>query len=173
MPRRIRIENLLGRAPAECRPRRRPFADIHRLSVQCSLRRARLREHEGAGRCLRHLPVEEGPVGQGAADKYLSEYTMAQKRDCMLALGVVVLAFVLWASSSSKEGFQSVVNCVDQGYPSDFCMRVPAQAVISSGYCECANGQLGTQSQPGVCSCFPFNPTLPYYPTPVFRDWLR
>jgi hypothetical protein len=100
---------------------------------------------------------------------------MTRARHWILCLlGVAMTATIAYGCCApTKEGFQSVVNCVDQGYPQDFCMHVPAQAVIDSGYCNCVNGELGTRTQPGLCSCFPFNLTFPYYPSPVFDDWLR
>jgi hypothetical protein len=33
--------------------------------------------------------------------------------------------------SQSEEGFESLENCLDQGYPPNFCKRVPIQSCIS------------------------------------------
>ena len=98
---------------------------------------------------------------------------MGKTAHCIfLGFLVLFLAVCLGVAAPSREAFQSVVNCVDQGYPQDFCMKVPAQAVIDSGYCNCINGELGTRDGP-TCICSPVNPTFPYYPTRVFNDWLR
>jgi len=98
---------------------------------------------------------------------------MAAMSNCIIAaLILLAAALALLTRTNAREPFQSVVNCVDQGYPQDFCMRVPPQAVISSGYCNCANGELGTRDGP-TCVCSPVNPTFPYYPTRAFNDWLR
>jgi hypothetical protein len=29
-----------------------------------------------------------------------------------------------------REGYQSYTDCIEQGYPNDFCLQVPPQAVI-------------------------------------------
>jgi hypothetical protein len=29
-------------------------------------------------------------------------------------------------------GFESIDNCLDQGYPNDFCMRVPLEACLTN-----------------------------------------
>ena len=87
-------------------------------------------------------------------------------------LMVVVVITALANQPEVKEGYQSLTNCLDQGYPHDFCMNVPIQSVISDGYCNCTNGQLGTYVTAHKCSCFAFNPQAPYYTEKVFRDYL-
>lgn len=31
-----------------------------------------------------------------------------------------------------KEGFESLSNCLEQGYPDDFCKRIPIEACVSN-----------------------------------------
>ncbi len=31
-----------------------------------------------------------------------------------------------------KEGFESLTNCLDQGYPDDFCLRAPFEACVTN-----------------------------------------
>jgi hypothetical protein len=31
-----------------------------------------------------------------------------------------------------KEGFESLTNCLNQGYPNDFCMRAPIEACVTN-----------------------------------------
>lgn len=88
-----------------------------------------------------------------------------------LLIAFLLLA-ILGSSIAVKEGYQSLTNCLDQGYPRDFCMQTPIQSVIDDGYCECGNGQLGTYRTENKCYCYPFNPTFPYYTEKVFRDYL-
>jgi len=35
-------------------------------------------------------------------------------------------------SKGSKEGFESLDNCLEQGYPDDFCKRIPIEACVSN-----------------------------------------
>ena len=70
-----------------------------------------------------------------------------------------------------QEGYQSLTNCLNQGYPNSFCLKTPIRSVIGDGYCNCANRQLGMRKSDGKCHCFPFNPTFPYYPQKTFRDF--
>lgn len=89
------------------------------------------------------------------------------------AIVVAIVLIARAATTQEREAFQAMNSCVNQGYPRDFCMRTPSQAVAGGQYCNCANGQLGTRPQPGVCSCFPYESMFPYYPSPTFSDWLR
>lgn len=48
---------------------------------------------------------------------------------------IILLLVVLIVSLSRqlfniKEGYQSYTDCIDQGYPREFCLQVPPQAVI-------------------------------------------
>ena len=103
---------------------------------------------------------------------------MKFKYHCMLWLVslTLVVAVMLLARETVKrntEGFDTHTACVNQGYPYDFCMRTPPQMLQGEQYCNCANGQIGTRTQPGMCSCFPYENMFPYYPSPTFSDWLR
>ena len=74
--------------------------------------------------------------------------------------------------SNIVEGFESLTNCINQGYPKDWCMQTPLQSVLSSGSCYCGNRQLGTYQSDGKCHCPYINPILPYYVDNVFHDYL-
>jgi len=34
--------------------------------------------------------------------------------------------------ADKKEGFESLANCSEQGYPDDFCKRIPIEACVSN-----------------------------------------
>ena len=85
---------------------------------------------------------------------------------------LLIIIFANWASPR-REGYESLTNCIDQGYPKDWCLKTPIQSQIDDGYCYCGNGQLGTYRYGGKCYCAPFNLTFPYYPDKVFRDYLQ
>ena len=89
----------------------------------------------------------------------------------IVVIAVITLIHIVRHASRSREGYESITNCVDQGYPRSFCLKVPIQSSIGNGYCYCANRQLGTRKSDGECHCFPFNPTFPYYPSKTFRDF--
>ena len=91
----------------------------------------------------------------------------------LVVVGVIVLARRAVSASTTKEGFDAVESCLDQGYPRSFCARTPLASVSSGVYCNCANGQLGVRPQPDLCSCFPYKNMFPFYPSPTFSDWLR
>ena len=59
---------------------------------------------------------------------------------------------------SNIEGYQSLEDCKNQGYPHAFCMNVPIQSVISDSYCNCHNRELGTLDKYNNCHCLPYNP---------------
>ena len=48
----------------------------------------------------------------------------------LLIIFIVCLYQQLTKKSSLIEGYQSYEDCVKQGYPLDFCLHVPAQAVV-------------------------------------------
>lgn len=105
-------------------------------------------------------------------------YTMRIPSHCIrwsvgviIVVGIVVLA--RHVVKGNREGFQAVENCLNQGYPHDFCMHTPLDSIQGGDYCNCANGQLGIRPQPGLCSCFPYKNMFPFYPSPAFSDWLR
>lgn len=50
-----------------------------------------------------------------------------------ITISLVLLAFVILFASMKPviiEGFESYDSCMDQGYPADFCLQVPAQSMI-------------------------------------------
>ncbi len=93
----------------------------------------------------------------------------------LLLVTVTLIALALTridlSSFRLREGYESLTNCIDQGYPKSFCLKGPIQSSIGDGYCYCANRQLGTRKSDGECHCFPFNPTFPYYTSKTFRDF--
>lgn len=49
----------------------------------------------------------------------------------LLILFAIIAARIYYLfGRKTEEGFESFVNCKRQGYPHDFCMRVPVQAYI-------------------------------------------
>jgi len=60
----------------------------------------------------------------------------------LLSIIILIITVYLWSNSiynkttttitttTNKEGFESLTNCLSQGYPSDFCRRVPLQACL-------------------------------------------
>jgi len=42
----------------------------------------------------------------------------------------VILTIVFAYSYNKKEGFESLTFCLNQGYPPEFCKRVPVQSCI-------------------------------------------
>ncbi len=47
---------------------------------------------------------------------------------------ILFVARIYWLffRNPSKESFESLTNCLEQGYPDDFCMRVPLEACVSN-----------------------------------------
>lgn len=72
-----------------------------------------------------------------------------------------------------REGYQNWEACVVQGYPKDWCLFTPEPTLPAEGYCKCINGQYGSYSVDGKCQCYLFNPLLPQYIEPLFRDYLE
>ena len=77
------------------------------------------------------------------------------------AIYYVIKSYEVKIFLSNKEGYQSLLDCKNQGYPHKFCMNVPIQSVISDSYCNCDNRQLGTIGVNNKCHCLPFNPEIP------------
>jgi hypothetical protein len=61
----------------------------------------------------------------------------------LVSIIILIITVYLWSNSiynkttttttrttTNKEGFESLTNCLSQGYPSDFCRRVPLQACL-------------------------------------------
>ena len=53
-------------------------------------------------------------------------------RDCLLyGLLALCVGFLLAQyKRPSREPFESLTKCLKQGYPRDFCLQVPAQAML-------------------------------------------
>ncbi len=85
---------------------------------------------------------------------------------------IIFLLIYLFSPIKKIENFDSLTTCLNQGYPKDWCMQTPLQSDLSSEYCSCANGQLGSYHMNGKCYCYPFNPTFPYYTEKIFHDYL-
>jgi hypothetical protein len=47
-----------------------------------------------------------------------------------ILFGILILILSICCRSQVVEGYQSYDECVNQGYPLDFCLQVPAQAYI-------------------------------------------
>ena len=56
----------------------------------------------------------------------------------LVLTGGIIAAYIYYVffptttdvKTKKKEGFESLMNCKNQGYPHDFCMRVPIQSYI-------------------------------------------
>lgn len=48
----------------------------------------------------------------------------------LLLLIIARVYYLFFYQRRKKEGFDSLEKCKEQGYPLDFCMRVPIQAYI-------------------------------------------
>ena len=53
----------------------------------------------------------------------------------LISIATILVSICLWnivvsKQTINKEGFESLTNCLSQGYPSDFCRRVPLQACL-------------------------------------------
>ena len=84
---------------------------------------------------------------------------------------LLIIFFANWAYPR-REGYESLTNCIDQGYPREWCLQTPIQSQIDDGYCYCGNGQLGTYRYGDKCYCSPVDLTAPYYVENTFRDYL-
>jgi hypothetical protein len=75
---------------------------------------------------------------------------------------ILIITVYLWSnpiynktrtttSTTHKEGFESLTNCLSQGYPPDFCRRVPLQACLYN----CPEGTFKTKKFNTFSSQFP------------------
>ncbi len=85
----------------------------------------------------------------------------------------IFINYIFTNITPTKENYQSLTDCLNQGYPNDFCINTPIQSVISDKYCNCSNGQLGTYKFNNQCFCYPFDPLQPYYTEKIFNDYLN
>lgn len=54
------------------------------------------------------------------------------KYTLILVLTILFIFTICIASNKKeKEGFESYHNCLNQGYPQNFCLNVPAQSMIN------------------------------------------
>jgi hypothetical protein len=91
----------------------------------------------------------------------------------LIPIFLLLIFIILFNSSrhSSKEGFESYNNCIEQGYPMDFCIRTPIQSKVDNGYCSCADGYFGSWHMgEGKCYCYMFNGLLPHKITRPFKS---
>jgi hypothetical protein len=91
----------------------------------------------------------------------------------LIPIFLLLIFIILFNSSrhSSKEGFESYNNCVEQGYPMDFCIKTPIQSKVDHGYCSCADGYFGSWHMgEGKCYCYLFNGLLPHKITRPFES---
>mgnify|MGYP006114276313 CR=1 FL=1 len=69
------------------------------------------------------------------------------------------------------EPFESYENCVQQGYPNDFCLQTPIQSKVNYGYCKCVDGNFGSfHMDDGKCYCYLYNGLLPHKITRPFKS---
>ena len=50
----------------------------------------------------------------------------------LIPIFLLLICIILFNASrhSSKEGFESYNNCIEQGYPMDFCIKTPIQSKV-------------------------------------------
>lgn len=65
----------------------------------------------------------------------------------LLALALVVVVFLVVGyrlSTGRTEGYQSVIDCEELGYPHDFCLRIPLEVLPARPprYVELVPGQM-------------------------------
>jgi hypothetical protein len=48
----------------------------------------------------------------------------------ILIITVYLWTYLNYNKPSTNEGFESLTNCLSQGYPSEFCKRVPLQSCL-------------------------------------------
>lgn len=94
------------------------------------------------------------------------------KKIFLLLLIIFTVCFFAKSSSSNKEGFESYTQCVEQGYPLDFCVRTPIQSKIDTGYCSCAEGYFGSwHMDDNKCYCYLSNGLIPQkFGTPFYSS---
>lgn len=54
---------------------------------------------------------------------------------CIFTLAIIASAYYLFIRKPSiikNEGFESLENCLIQGYPTEFCKRSPLQACVTN-----------------------------------------
>ena len=75
--------------------------------------------------------------------------------------------------TSLDEGYENWSDCVDQGYPKDWCMLTPDPMQPAPGYCNCGGNHYGSYRADGKCNCYLYNPQLtPMYVDKLFHDFL-
>ena len=65
---------------------------------------------------------------------------------------VIFLSILLIIMRSSRENFDTYGNCVNQGYPFDWCLRVPIDVYDTKSTCWCPAGQK-IYERYGRCYC--------------------
>lgn len=50
----------------------------------------------------------------------------------VVLIGVIIICLI--NMSSLVEGYESLTQCIEQGYPHNFCLHVPVQSVLSNHY---------------------------------------
>jgi hypothetical protein len=59
-------------------------------------------------------------------------YIYYMKNINIYLISIIVLVFIYYYyQKKSIENFESYTNCIDQGYPNDFCLQVPIQSMIN------------------------------------------
>jgi len=65
---------------------------------------------------------------------------------------IITLILMLKPLRSIKEGFDSYDNCIAQGYPYDWCLKVPIEWENTDTICSCPDGQK-VYNRYGRCYC--------------------
>lgn len=53
------------------------------------------------------------------------------KYTVILVLVIMFIFIICITKNKKEEGFESYHNCLNQGYPQNFCLNVPAQSMIN------------------------------------------
>lgn len=89
----------------------------------------------------------------------------------LIFLFLFIMIIYSLCNNTIKEGFESYTNCIEQGYPMDFCIKTPIESQVDNGYCSCADGYFGSwHMDDGKCYCYLFNGLLPHKITRPFQS---
>lgn len=76
---------------------------------------------------------------------------------------MLIIVFFNASQMNITEGFTTYNQCIEEGYPMDFCTQTPIVNSIDQGHCSCADGFFGSWHMgEGKCYCYLFDGLLPY-----------
>jgi hypothetical protein len=91
---------------------------------------------------------------------------------------IVLIIFYIIVKSNYKqlnlENYENWTDCVNQGYPKDWCLFTPDPLNPSPGYCNCGGNRYSGYRVNGNCNCYLHNPQLStIYVDKLFHDYLN